>query len=537
MYSDAVTRASTATNGAEGNGASDEAFISVSGRFVLFRSAATNLADVDTNGFVDLFLKDLDTRVLKRVTVAKDGSEANEISNGSAVSSDGMFVYFESMATNLTGAPDANGLAFDVFEKNMITGDIRVVSTNAAGAQGNGNSLMASISTNGRYLVFESAANNLVAGDTNGKDDIFRKDLQSGEIVRVSTSAVGAQANDASRDARVSANGRFVTFASDATNLVAGVNGSNVYRKDLVTGAVTVSASADGQAANANSFARSMSADGRWVAYESLASNLVPQDTNNKLDVFLVDANIVQNRIAIDELRYVEVNLFVGAATSVGIAWGDGTSETATPSNGTVSLAHAYAAAGVKSSVMTVNDGWQSWAVPYTMNTTALQMTRDTTLSDTLSGGAGNDVLTGDTFGNILFGNAGNDTLDGQAGADRMEGGIGNDVYIVDNALDVVTETAGNGTDLVQTSINYALRANVENLAARGAFGLSLSGNDLDNAILGGIGNDKLYGRLGKDALTGGAGKDVFVFDSAVAKKKNANIDNIVDFSVKDDTI
>ena len=97
-------------------------------------------------------------------------------------------------------------------------------------------------------------------------------------------------------------------------------------------------------------------------------------------------------------------------------------------------------------------------------------------------------------------------------------------------------ETAGHGTDLVQTSIDYPLRANVENLAARGAFGLSLSGNDLDNAILGGIGNDKLYGRLGKDALTGGAGKDVFVFDSAVAKKKNANIDSIVDFNVKDDT-
>ena len=533
----ALTRISTSTNNAEGNNASAGGSISADGRVAVFDSFAGNLVGGDTNGAVDVFVKNFGTGALERVSVAANGTQADGQSSFARISADGKRVFFLSDAGNLTATADATPFGVDLYEKDIETKAVRCVSTNAAGAQGNQGADLYVLSADGRYLVFASLSNNLVVGDTNDKTDIFRKDLQSGAIDRVSTAANGAEANGGSTSPSVSADGRYVTFASDSTNIVAGAsNQLHIYRKDMLTGAVMlISASAAGQAANADSFRTATSSDGQRVAFDSDATNLTA-DANGQPDVFLVDANLVQNRIAIDELRYVEARLAVGTATSVGIAWGDGTSEQATPSNGTVRLGHAYAAAGEKAAVVTVSEGGQSWAVPYVVTTAALQMTRNTTLSDTLSGGAGNDVLTGDTFGNVLIGNAGNDTLDGQAGADRMEGGIGNDVYIVDNALDVVAETAGNGTDLVQTSIDYALRANVENLSARGAFGLSLSGNDLDNAILGGIGNDKLYGRLGKDALTGGAGKDVFVFDSAVAKKKNANIDSIVDFNVKDDT-
>ena len=381
--------------------------------------------------------------------------------------------------------------------------DGTIVRASIAAAEANAPCLNSHISADGRYVVFESVASNLVAGDTNGARDVFRKDLQTGELVRVSTSGTNAQGLEGADD-----------FSDDAQF---GPNGEVIFRTD--------------------------------------ATNLIPGDTKANSHILRVDPVTFANREAIVEGRYVETKLAVGAASSVGVAWGDGTSETATPSNGIVTVHHAYATAGAKAAVVTVNEGGQSWAVPYTIDLAATQMTRNTALSDTLSGGAGNDTLTGDMFANVLIGHGGNDTLDGQAGADWMQGGTGNDIYMVDNALDLASETAGNGIDTVQASVNYALAFDIENLIAASTVGIGLSGNALANTILGnigpdtlrgfsgndavtaGLGNDKLYGGLGKDALTGGAGKDVFVFDSAVAKKKNANIDSIVDFNVKDDTI
>ena len=167
------------------------------------------------------------------------------------------------------------------------------------------------------------------------------------------------------------------------------------------------------------------------------------------------------------------------------------------------------------------------------------------------TGNASHNWLTGNSGANQLLGGAGNDTLNGGIGADRMDGGVGNDVCYVDNVGDVVIGSSG--VDTVITTVSYRLADDVENLIAYGSSTLNLSGSGIGNAITGnsganrlnggygddrlygGAGNDRLWGSYGKDILTGGSGKDVFVFDTQPNRK--TNLDRIVDFNVKDDTI
>ncbi|WP_238254259.1 Ig-like domain-containing protein, partial [Methylobacterium bullatum] len=149
-------------------------------------------------------------------------------------------------------------------------------------------------------------------------------------------------------------------------------------------------------------------------------------------------------------------------------------------------------------------------------------------------------TLTGNEFGNKLVGTDGNDILNGKAGADTLFGGLGNDKYYVDNANDQVTEAAGEGSDIVYTSVSYALVAGqeIETLSFIGSKGLTLTGNELANTILGGAGKDVLVGGLGRDVLTGGAGSDTFTFqtlnDTATG---TATRDIIQDFKIGTDHI
>jgi hypothetical protein len=139
-------------------------------------------------------------------------------------------------------------------------------------------------------VALASAASNLVAGDTNGAVDIFLKDTQTGAIIRVSTDAGGSQSDGPSWDLTLSADGRCVAFASDASNLVAGdTNGyRDIFLKDTQTGAVTrLSTDSNGSQANGPSFDPGISADGRYVAFPSAASNLVADDTNGAVDIYM----------------------------------------------------------------------------------------------------------------------------------------------------------------------------------------------------------------------------------------------------------
>jgi uncharacterized delta-60 repeat protein len=287
-----IIRVSTSASGVQVAGPSWAPEIAGDGRYVVFESEASNLVAGDTNGVADVFLKDVQTGAISRVSTSALGAQGNGFSGGMVdVSADGRYVVFESGATNLI-AGDSNGF-YDLFVKDMQTGALTCVSMTAGGVLANGANPQGGISADGRYVVFESEATNLVAGDTNWSGDIFRKDLQTGDVVRVSTTAGGGESNGWSESVSVSADGRYVAFRSSATNLVANDTNSvsDIFLKDIQTGAINrVSTSASGVQANLGCEATTVvSADGRYVMFESQASNLVAGDTNNALDVFLKD--------------------------------------------------------------------------------------------------------------------------------------------------------------------------------------------------------------------------------------------------------
>ncbi|MFO1199563.1 MAG: hypothetical protein U1E86_21605 [Burkholderiaceae bacterium] len=281
---------SLTSSGAAANGDSIVSDVSADGRYVLVGTLATNFWISDGNGLFDWYRKDLLTGAMQ--TVSEKGAYSGGLGTPpeAAISGDGRFVLFVSDSINLTPL-DLNG-SKDVFLRDMQTNAVTLVSSSSANVQGERDSYAPDISTDGRYAVFTSFSPNLVAGDTNGTYDIFRKDLLTGLTERVSASSTGVLGNARSENASVSADGRYVVFESFADNLVAGdTNGVlDVFRKDMLTGAIDlVSKSAFGVPGSANSYMASVSANGRYVAFVSQATNLVAGDTNGTTDVFVKD--------------------------------------------------------------------------------------------------------------------------------------------------------------------------------------------------------------------------------------------------------
>ncbi|HET6519958.1 MAG TPA: hypothetical protein VFG47_09060, partial [Geminicoccaceae bacterium] len=230
---------------------------------------------------------------LTLVSAAADGTPANADSGGPAISADGRYVAFASGADNL-GPADANGTG-DVYRKDLATGDVVRVSITADGVEGNGTSGGPAISADGRFVAFVSRADNLVPDDGNGVQDVFRGDLVTGELVRVSTANDGGGANGHSATYgahAISADGRYVAFTSQADNLAPSDDNGvrDVFVKDLDTGAVVrASTAADGRGANAESYDAAISPDGRRVAFTTRANNLTPEDTEFRHDVVVKD--------------------------------------------------------------------------------------------------------------------------------------------------------------------------------------------------------------------------------------------------------
>ncbi len=272
-----------------GNGYSDNPSISSDGRYTAFASDSTNLTTGDTNGVRDIFLYDNQTATVRRINLSQQGAQANAASATPAISANGAYVAFSSDATNLAQG-DANGFS-DIFVVNTLTGAITLDSAPTGGGQSNGSSYKPSLSSDGRYVVFESSATNLAPGGTAvGTRHIYLRDRTTGATTLVSQSTSGVAGNGNSLEAAISADGRSVVFASDATNLVAGdTNGArDIFLRDLVANTtVRVSVSSGGVQANGDSNTPSISQDGAYVAYGSLASNLVANDTNGVSDIFV----------------------------------------------------------------------------------------------------------------------------------------------------------------------------------------------------------------------------------------------------------
>jgi len=279
------------SNDVQSNGYSSSMAMSADGRYVAFRSRATNLVASDTNGVADIFLRDTVNGTTTRVNVTSGGVEATVGSDSPAISPDGGHVAWVSADTNLV-AGDTNGVR-DVFLHDVATGATTRISVAIGGAEPNARSDYPSISADGRYVSFESSATNLVAGDTNASPDIFVHDTQSGTTTRVTLSTAGVEGNSSSScyNLAISADGRYVAFTSDADNLVTGDSGStsDIFVRDTVLDTtIRVSVNAAGEEGDGDVHSAMLSDDGRYVGFISDTTNLIPNDNNNLGDILRV---------------------------------------------------------------------------------------------------------------------------------------------------------------------------------------------------------------------------------------------------------
>ena len=276
-----TVRVSVDTNGGDPNSSSVGPSVSADGRFVAFASLASDLVNGDSNGLHDVYRRDLKKNRTIRVSLDKTGGDPNFDSSDASISSDGTKVAFLSNASDLVDG-DTNGKD-DIFVRNIRMGVTTRASVDSGGGNTNDHSTNPDISADGRVVAFASLASDLVQGDTNGFPDVFVRNLVAGTTTRVSVDTAGGDADNSSFDPSISADGRYVAFVSYASDLVAGdANGkADIFVRDLVAG-TTVRASVDTAGGDPNNFSDSpdISADGRRIAFASLASDLVAHDNN-----------------------------------------------------------------------------------------------------------------------------------------------------------------------------------------------------------------------------------------------------------------
>jgi Tol biopolymer transport system component len=325
-----VNRVSLAANGTQANApilAAGGIHVSGNGHYAVFSSLASNLVPGDANGKVDVFVVDRPTNQIVRISMGLSGEEANGDSYSTNISPDGSNIVFYSQATNLVTG-DTNGVG-DVFIYNQTSHTIVRVSLSTTGEQGDANSAEGHISYDGRHVAFSSLANNF-AGESGAFDyDVFVRDrdtdhdgifdeIESAHTFRITIGAGGAEPDTYNNlRTNISGNGRFVSFNSDSTNLISppdldnfsdvfvrdrDADGNGVFDEEGIgaTRMIKVSVDPDGNPANAVSYLHEsapMSEDGRYITFPSEASNLVNDDSNQKMDIFVRDIQTEQTAL------------------------------------------------------------------------------------------------------------------------------------------------------------------------------------------------------------------------------------------------
>jgi Tol biopolymer transport system component len=300
-----VVRVSVSSSGGQANAGSFLAAISGNGRFVVFESDASNLVEDDGNGVRDVFLRDRDadgdgvydeSGGVSTVLISRGvgGLPGNAESLAASISEDGRWIAFSSDASNLVFG-DTNAFR-DIFVRDRLhTGGALLQRVNVTGTgdqAAGGGSGKPRISGSGRYVVFESAATNLVVGDTNGVVDIFARDMSRGTTVRISVLPNGGQNPAPSSEPAVSYNGELVVYATGGALVPGDGNGMHdIYGKPIGSGTTErFSIGSDGTGASGVSGSPAVSGDGNLVAFRTSASNLLPDlDTNGADDVYVRD--------------------------------------------------------------------------------------------------------------------------------------------------------------------------------------------------------------------------------------------------------
>ena len=285
-----IVRVSVDAAGLEADGGGGNPSISADGHFVAFESGATNLLPGDMNGFSDIYVKDTVTGAVSRASLTSTGGEPNNEAINASISGDGRFVVFDSEADNLV-PNDTNG-AGDIFVRDMQLGTTTgvTVSGNAGGFEG-------SISLDGRFVVFNSRSTNFVPDDTNGVADVFVYSIQAGQIVRASVNSSGVQGGFSSTEPSISGDGRYVTFStsSDDFTTVDTYGYTQLYVRDMQAGTTLLVSYKDGYAMVGESDSSVISADGRYIAFSFDDKG----DGMPKRDLYIADRTTNQMYLAV----------------------------------------------------------------------------------------------------------------------------------------------------------------------------------------------------------------------------------------------
>ncbi len=477
---------------------------------ILFSSNAPNLVAGDTNGWYDLFVLDTATGVIQIASVAASGGALSTSEYiGGRLSADGGKVVFSTVATGLT-ATDPDGVK-QVYVKDMATGAVTLISTDATGHAGNAASSHGDFSADGNVVYFTSTATNLVSGDDNGQQDLFAYDLTTGAVTRV------AAGNGLTHEG-LSLNDDLYAFTSEAGNLVAGdENGAS----DAFLMHVTGNDSLMGGAGNdtlrglgGNDTLDGGPGNDKLYGGKGNDTYVITQAGDQIFENAGEGFDTVRSGITFKAAANIEAVVLTGDANIQ--AQGNALNNALTGNTGNNTLT-----GGDGNDTLAGLEGNDKLDGGNDHDVISGGAGRDSLLggegSDNLDGGADNDQLNGGARWDTLIGGEGDDILDGGSDNDAMYGGVGNDTYVVDHVGDRVYESYGEGTDTVKASVSFALSPDVENLYLTGTTAINGTGNGLHNAIngnsgnnvlSGGLGNDSLYGWDGNDSLTGGNDHD-----------------------------
>lgn len=542
-----VSLVSTSDAGVNGNNTSFVPDLSRNGTRVAFYSSASNLDPADVDLSLDVYVKDLATGDITLASVTGAGVKANGICYVPKISPSGNRVAFQCTATNLDPL-DTDGVV-DIYVKHLTTGDLVLASTSGTGVKADGDSLYPSLASSGNRVAFASSGSNLHPADPDIITDVFVKNLTTGALELGSTSDEGVKGNGVSTQPVLSSDGRRVAFTSTATNLdPADTDSTNdVYVKDLVTGDIALASRTEaGENGDGASITPAISGDGLRVAFQSAATNLDPADTDVIADVyverpllctivgtagddFLVGTtgdDVICGRDGNDSLFGVAgEDVLLGEGDDDLLDGGD-SADAMDGGNGTNALAYNNSPVGVE---VYLPDGSGFLGEAEGDTFTGIQDVVGSAFDDTLIGDDGGNELSGGDGSDILGGAAGDDVLHGGAtGDDFLSGGAGADELIGGYAGAADVDTATYAESPAGVVVNLATgtasggNATGDTFTEIDAVGGSpyaddLTGDGGDNALTGGAGNDVLTGGLGADILIGDQGVDIMSYAASAA--------------------
>lgn len=446
--------------------ASSQRALSDDGRYLVFESFARDLVPNDGNSFSDVFVRDLVTGVTELVSVSLSGVGGDGPSFNPTISADGARVAFRSEARNLVSAADTIASS-DIFVRDLPSGVTSLVSVSTSGAAGSGNALNPAINADGTRVAFQSNSSNLVPGDANLANDVFVRDLVSSSTILVSVNSSGTgSANGASSSPQIDHSGSRIAFVSSASNLVnaASVNGSSdVFLRDLANGVTHLVSmrSADTGEGSGASTVPVISADGRRVAFQSVALDLVAGDLNNQMDVFVRDLASATTHLA-------SINMAASGA-------GNGSSSApAISANGTRVAFQSLASDLVGGDANGVRD---TFVRDLTMGVTHLVSVAASGVTSGNGGSAANPAISADGS-TVAFASSASNLVsgDGNGTADAFVRDLGRGTTTL-LSLDIAGASSGNGA----SSSSPAISAGGQTVAFRSAAS-NLVGGDLNSA-------------------------------------------------------